>query len=228
MAKRATIGILAGLGAMAALFYATRIYAEDDVATEYNPDIPLDYSDFVGDIPVENEPIYYGPDEAKGAGLFPFDYMGQTMNYKVNEYPKYAAAIVEAEQRYGLPTDLLARLLYQESRYRTDIIAGEKRSGVGATGIAQFMPRTGEEYGLVTYSGSQIVSDRRLDPFASIDAAGRYLRALYRMFNDWKSAIMAYNWGPGNVAKFNRGDAVTVPMETSTYVAQITADVPVA
>jgi len=215
MAKRATIGILAGLGALAALFFASRIYAGQSEEEEY-----------IGDLSPED----YGNEfESKGAGLFPFDTMGiQTMNYKINEYSKYAAAIAEAEQRYGLPTDLLARLLYQESRYRADIITGDKRSPVGATGIAQFMPRTGEEYGLVTYSGNQIVSDRRLDPFASIDAAGRYLRALYRMFNDWKSAIMAYNWGPGNVGKFNRGEPVTVPLETSTYVAQITADVPVA
>jgi hypothetical protein len=226
MAKRATLGILAGLGAIAAAFFAVRAYAGEDQA-EF-------YSDFEGDLPLDtqlvaNEAVYYGPDESKGAGLFPFDTMGmQTMNYKINEYPKYAAAIAEAEARYGIPSDLLARLLYQESRYRADIITGDKRSPVGATGIAQFMPRTGEEYGLVTYSGNQITFDRRLDPFASIDAAGRYMRALYRMFNDWKSAIMAYNWGPGNVAKFNRGDAVTVPLETSTYVAQITADVPVA
>jgi soluble lytic murein transglycosylase-like protein len=150
------------------------------------------------------------------------------MNYKVNEYPKYAAAIADAETRYGIPTDLLARLLYQESRYRTDIITGEKRSPVGAMGIAQFMPRTGEEYGLVDYSGSTIIADRRTDPFASIDAAGRYLRMLYRMFNNWQSALMAYNWGPGNVAKYNRGEAITVPLETSQYVAQITADVYVA
>ena len=217
MAKRATIGILAGLGALAALFFAVRVYAEEGG----------DYTDYIGgSLPEDFDTSEF---EAKGAGLFPFDSMGaSTMNYKVNEYSKYASAIADAETRYGLPTDLLARLLYQESRYRPDIISGEKRSQVGAMGIAQFMPRTGEEYGLVTYSGNQITSDRRLDPFASIDAAGRYLRALYRMFNDWRSALMAYNWGPGNVAKYNRGDSVTVPLETSTYVAQITADVPVA
>lgn len=159
---------------------------------------------------------------------------GDSMSYwKTNEYQKYAAAIADAENRYGILTDLLARLLYQESRFRADIIAGAKRSPVGALGIAQFMPDTGEDYGLVQFNaargvqGRKILSDLRTDPFASIDAAGRYLHALYSMFGDWSSALMAYNWGPGNVLKYNRGERLSLPLETSTYVAQITADVPV-
>jgi soluble lytic murein transglycosylase-like protein len=138
--------------------------------------------------------------------------------WKTNEYPKYASAISDAENRWSIPTDLLARQLYQESRYRADVIAGTNRSPVGAVGIAQFMPGTAAQYGLTD----------RTDPFASIEAAAHYMHDLYNMFNDWKSALMAYNWGPGNVAKYNQGQPVTVPIETSQYVAQITADVPVA
>jgi len=143
---------------------------------------------------------------------------GSAVYWKTNEYPQYASAISDAENRWGIPTDLLARLLYQESRYRADVISGVNRSPVGAVGIAQFMPDTATQYGLTD----------RTDPFASIEAAAHYLHDLYNMFNDWRSALMAYNWGPGNVAKYNRGQDVTVPIETSQYVAQITADVPVA
>jgi soluble lytic murein transglycosylase-like protein len=150
---------------------------------------------------------------------------GLDMNYKVNEYPKYAVAIREAEKRYDIPTDLLARLLYQESRYRPEVIDGSKRSPVGAIGIAQFMPAAASDMGLMGAG-----YDHRTNPFKSIDAAAKYLRAMYRMFNDWRHALMAYNWGPGNVQKHLRGDPskLNIPMETSTYVAQITADVPVA
>lgn len=151
-------------------------------------------------------------------------------NWKTGEYPKYASAIRDAEQRHGIPTDLLARLLYQESRYRADVIAGYKRSPVGALGIAQFMPATAAEYGLTlvpfTYQGN---ATQTYDPFASINAAGRYLRVLYNQFGDWRTALTAYNWGPGNVVKWQRDvDARIVPQETRNYVAQITADVPVA
>lgn len=147
-------------------------------------------------------------------------------SWKVNEYFKYESAIREAEYANGIPTDGLARLLYQESRFRPDIINGEKRSPVGALGIAQFMPETGGDYGLVVYDGNhKIISDKRTDPLASIAAAGRYLKALYRMFGDWEQALMAYNWGPGMVQKYNRGLITTPPRETRDYVAQITADV---
>jgi soluble lytic murein transglycosylase-like protein len=151
---------------------------------------------------------------------------GESVPYwKTNEYPKYAEAIRNAENENNIPRDGLARLLYQESRFRADVISGAKRSPVGAIGIAQFMPATGVDYGLVVMAGKTIVRDDRTNPYRSIAAAGRYLHDLYRMFNDWNSALMAYNWGPGNVLKYNRGEEITVPLESSQYVAQITADV---
>jgi len=53
-------------------------------------------------------------------------------NWKRNDYPKYASAIAEAERQNGIPQDLLARLLFQESHFLPNIISGEKRSPVGA------------------------------------------------------------------------------------------------
>lgn len=142
---------------------------------------------------------------------------GGRMNYKVKEYPKYATAIRDAEDRHGIPRDLFARLLYQESGYKPDVIHGIERSRVGALGIAQFMPATAAEMGVDP-----------LDPFAAIDAGARYLKKMYGMFNDWRYALMAYNWGPGNMRKYLRSEgSIPVPMETSQYVAKITADVPV-
>lgn len=155
---------------------------------------------------------------------------GLMAGWKTGQYPVYSGAIRDAEARHGIPTDLLARLLYQESRYKEEVIAGYKRSPVGALGIAQFMPATAAEFGLqlvpMTYKGT---ATQTYDPYASIDAAGRYLRQLYGMFNDWGQALMAYNWGPGNVGKWNRsGHANIVPVETRNYLAQISADVPIA
>lgn len=124
---------------------------------------------------------------------------------------KYAAAIAAAEDRNGIPRDLLARLLYQESRYREDIITGKVRSPVGALGIAQFMPATAREMGIDP-----------LNPAQAIDGAGRYLARLHRSLGGWALALAAYNWGIGNVQR--RGlDAA--PLETRNYFAQILADV---
>lgn len=150
--------------------------------------------------------------------------------WKTGDYNKYASAIRDAEISNGIPQDLLARLLYQESRFKPDVIAGYDRSPVGAIGIAQFMPATAAEMGLSlvasSYNGTPT---QTYDPFASIAAAGRYLKRQFNSFNDWRLALMAYNWGPGNVSKWLRaGKSYPPAMETSTYVAQITAAVPIA
>jgi soluble lytic murein transglycosylase-like protein len=124
----------------------------------------------------------------------------------------YADAINAAEVTYSLPAGLLGRVLFQESRFRPDIISGQVRSRTGATGIAQFMPATAAELGVDP-----------LDAFQSIDGAGKYLRRLYDQLLDWKLAIAAYNWGIGNVR--GRGLA-RAPAETLQYVADVMTDVP--
>lgn len=124
---------------------------------------------------------------------------------------QYAGAIVAAEDRAGLPRDMLARLLYQESRYRADIISGATRSPAGALGIAQFMPPTAAEMGIDP-----------LDPWQSINAAADYLRRLFDRFGNWSEALAAYNWGQGNVSRKGLSAA---PRETRLYYSQILADV---
>lgn len=126
----------------------------------------------------------------------------------------YASAIRSAEVANGIPQDILARLLYQECHWRADIISGATRSPAGAIGIAQFMPATAAQFGI----------DPR-DPFASIDAAGRYLGQLYRQFGNWTQALAAYNWGQGNV---QRKGLAAAPAETQRYFTDILADVNVA
>lgn len=127
---------------------------------------------------------------------------------------RYLDAVAAAEARYGLPAGLLDRLLYQESRYRSDIIDGSTRSPAGALGIAQFMPATAAELGV-----------EPLDPYSAIDGAARYLAKLYQQFGAWRLALAAYNAGPGNVRKYN---GVPPFDETRKYVAQIAGDVGLA
>jgi membrane-bound lytic murein transglycosylase D len=74
--------------------------------------------------------------------------------------------------------------------------------------------------------------DDRMDPELSTEAAAKYLKALYRMFNDWEVALAAYNCGPGNVRKAIRrsggkrtfwGIYNFLPRETRSYVPQFQA-----
>ncbi|CAN7402974.1 transglycosylase SLT domain-containing protein [Acidovorax sp. LjRoot129] len=123
----------------------------------------------------------------------------------------YAGMIATAETTHGIPRDMLARLLWQECRYREDIITGRVASSAGALGIAQFMPATAREMGIDPLNVPQ-----------AIDAAGRYLARLYNKFGNWTEALAAYNWGQGNVQRKGLGSA---PQETRNYYSQILADV---
>lgn len=125
----------------------------------------------------------------------------------------YADAIARTEAFYGIPDTLLARLLYEESRFRPDVITGMTRSGAGAVGIAQFMPATAAGLGVDP-----------LDPVQAINGAGRYLKQMFDRFGDWTQALAAYNWGPGNVATKGMQAA---PRETRNYVNAILDDVSV-
>lgn len=121
----------------------------------------------------------------------------------------YVNAMTDAEARYGVPQGLGLRLMWQESRFNPQ--AFNARSG--ATGIMQIVPRWHPDVNAA-------------DPLASIDYGMRYLVTLYRQFGTWELALMAYNWGPGNVAKWLKAGGVgSVPLETQNYTRQILADV---
>jgi membrane-bound lytic murein transglycosylase D len=97
------------------------------------------------------------------------------------------------------------------------------KSGMGATGLWQFMYPTGVQYKLKVSS----YVDERQDPVRATIAACKYLSDLYTIFGDWDLALAAYNSGPGNVAKaIKRSGGYRnywnirpfLPKETASYV----------
>lgn len=124
----------------------------------------------------------------------------------------YKGLIQTAAENHGVPVNILAWLLWKESRYNPAIIDGTKRSPVGAMGIAQFMPPTAREE-----LGSEAAA---LDPATAIPGAARYLKKLYNQTGTWAQALAAYNWGIGNVKRKGLGAA---PAETRDYYSTILA-----
>ena len=103
----------------------------------------------------------------------------------------YFSIFEHALAKYDLPLELRF-LPIIESALNPKAI-----SSAGAGGLWQFMIGTGKMYDLEINS----LVDDRFDPRKSSDAAARYLRDLYTIYNDWHLVIAAYNCGPGNVAR---------------------------
>ena len=101
--------------------------------------------------------------------------------------------IKEMEQIFrseGLPIEL-TRMPFIESSF--DYSA---RSSVGASGIWQFMPRTGRSYMTINSA-----VDERLDPITATKAAARYLKFAYGKLGSWPLAATSYNHGVYGVAR---------------------------
>jgi soluble lytic murein transglycosylase-like protein len=137
----------------------------------------------------------------------------------VNQGPLWVPALHGAESQWGIPTDLLARMAYQESRFRQEFIDGTKASAAGALGILQLMPAYFASVQVPRPFTSQ-------DTGAQIQQAAQELTRLYGVFRDWGLALASYNDGQGNVQQYLAGSR-PLPDETLNYVSEVLADVPI-
>lgn len=128
----------------------------------------------------------------------------------------YRGQIDQATADFGLPDFLLARVLWQESRFNPDAVHANA-DGTNDQGIAQVNTATAANpgYGLTPL----------LDPFnpdLAIPWAGQYLAALYAQLGSWRAALQGYNGGAGNV------QAGTVSRAAQNYASSILSDVGIA
>ncbi len=110
-----------------------------------------------------------------------------------------------------LPLDFFVRLIWRESRFRPDAVGPPTRSGARASGIAQFMPGTAAERGLID----------PLDPISALPKSAELLRDLRREFGNLGLAAAAYNAGARRVHDWI-GGAGALPPETRDYVLAVT------
>ncbi|QOZ54433.1 lytic transglycosylase domain-containing protein [Bradyrhizobium sp. CCBAU 53338] len=119
---------------------------------------------------------------------------------------QFCRALKEAAEESGIPVPFFARLLWQESRFRSNEV-----SQAGAQGVAQFMPETAAEVGL----------DDPFDPMKALPASAKFLRKLRDDFGNLGLAAAAYNAGPGRIQKWLAKES-ELPRETRDYVRIIT------
>ena len=134
----------------------------------------------------------------------------------------YLYHTVKRAEELNLPIEL-ALLPFVESEF--DPYA---QSIYGATGIWQFLPTTGKEWGLK----SNWWYDGKRDVIASTEAAYQFLTYLYNKFDeDWLLAMAAYNAGPSRVRRAIKNNmskgkptdfwSLNLPKETTAYVPKL-------
>ena len=129
-----------------------------------------------------------------------------TIQAPVSPTEQFCRALKEAAEESGIPVPFFARLLWQESRFRSNEV-----SQAGAQGVAQFMPETAAEVGL----------DDPFDPMKALPASAKFLRKLRDDFGNLGLAAAAYNAGPGRIQKWLARES-ELPRETRDYVRIIT------
>ena len=148
--------------------------------------------------------------------------------------PEYMARIVERSSKYmfyivtelerrGMPLEI-ALLPMIESAFNP-----VANSSAKASGIWQFIPSTGVNYGMK----QDWWSDNRRDIVQATNGAIGYLSKLHGMFGDWQLALASYNWGEGSVgrgiqkakARGKDGTYLTLdmPAETRNYLPKLQA-----
>ncbi len=130
---------------------------------------------------------------------------------------RYFPTIEKRLKEMGLPDDL-KYVTITESALRPDAV-----SSSGAGGIWQFIPSTGERFGMRKNRSI----DERFDFFKATEGALSYLRSLHDEFNSWTLAMAAYNAGENRVRKeielqkTRNYFYLDLPPETERYVYKI-------
>jgi len=145
------------------------------------------------------------------------------MRRMVERSQRYLFHIVEEVEKRGMPTEV-ALLPMIESAFNP-----KAYSSAHASGIWQFIPSTGRNFGLQ----QNWWFDGRRDIMAATNAALDYLEKLHGMFGSWELALAAYNWGEGNVMRaISRNEAkglptdflsLRMPPETRNYLPKLLA-----
>jgi soluble lytic murein transglycosylase-like protein len=125
---------------------------------------------------------------------------GRTVRVEGVSWPPYWPLIRRAAAVTSLDPYLIHSVIRHESNFNRFAVSPK-----GALGLMQLMPGTARELG---------VSDS-FDPLQNIHGGSRYLSEMIRRFGSLRTALAAYNAGPGRVT---RGD---VPGESWRYAEAV-------
>jgi membrane-bound lytic murein transglycosylase D len=132
---------------------------------------------------------------------------------------RYFPHIEKRLNELGLPGDLKYLTITESALWPYAV------SSAGAGGIWQFIPSTGEKYGMKKNRSI----DERFDFFKATEGALAYLKCLYEDFGSWTLAMAGYNAGENRVRKeielqgMKNYFFLDLPLQTERYVYKIAA-----
>jgi len=116
---------------------------------------------------------------------------------------KYGEYIKNASTEYGIPEELIAAMIAQESSGNANAV-----SKAGAGGLMQLMPATAKEMGVTDV----------FDPEQNIMGGSKYIaQQLINQTGDTETALMSYNAGPRRIRNFLSGTGEPLKDETLEY-----------
>jgi hypothetical protein len=132
---------------------------------------------------------------------------------------RYFPAIEKRLKEWGLPEDLKYVTITESSLRPTAV------SSANAAGLWQFIPSTGDKFGMRKNRGL----DERFDFQKATEGALGYLKTLYEEFKTWALSMAAYNAGENRIRKEIEAQKMAnyytlyLPAETERYVYKIAA-----
>jgi soluble lytic murein transglycosylase-like protein len=131
--------------------------------------------------------------------------------YHVYIPEEYTAYLLYMSEKNSVPIWLIARVIEKESSWRDDVVNANS-NGSYDYGIMQLNSSYLDYYSW-KFNDYKVID--YFNPYESIKIGVKYLRFLYEVTGDWKSAVASYNCGLTKVRNNN------IPKSTQRYVEDV-------
>jgi hypothetical protein len=130
---------------------------------------------------------------------------------------RFRPQILAASEATGVPADLLAAVIWDESKGIASAGTINGENGLTDSGLMQINPQT---FADLQSKHPELLAGDATDPATNIMAGALYLKEQYDQFGDWDLALRAYNSGPLSVDPSDHTISTT-GFGTKNYVEKV-------
>lgn len=168
--------------------------------------------------PLDLNPSPVAPSAAASPGAAPSIEGGKKLGSNLPPgLEKLRSTIESAAAKTGVPAEMLAAQIWQESRGSLDAVSTNGGNGLTDTGLMQVNPNTFKE---LQAKHPELQGKNLSDPETNILAGACYMKDMKEQFGSWDLALRAYNSGPNGVDR-NNANAIPAGTGDATYVTKV-------